>query len=66
MPNLTCSSEQMLLQEMEALRQELDQILQENPELLGSQRVYALSARLDTLIACYMQFTSQKADVRKE
>lgn len=59
MPNLIFTSEQKLLQEMEALRQELDQVLQENPELLGSPQVYALSARLDTLIACYMQLVNQ-------
>jgi hypothetical protein len=59
-PNLSYLSEQELLHEIESLRQELDQIVQERPELLGSQRVYALSARLDALIASYMKLVAQK------
>ena len=59
MPNMAAK---MLLQEMEGLRRELDRILEANPELLGSQQVYALSARLDNLITCYMRFMAKSPD----
>lgn len=59
---MSSTSAQILLQEMEGLRQELDRILEANPELLGSQQVYALSARLDNLITCYMRFMAESPD----
>ncbi len=66
MPELTRQSEQELLQQMEALRQELDHMLKEHPELLGSQQVYELSSRLDALIARYMQAKAQQGQLSKK
>ncbi|NLW17387.1 MAG: aspartyl-phosphate phosphatase Spo0E family protein [Firmicutes bacterium] len=65
MPQLTRPSENELLQQIEALRRELDEILQQSPELLGSQQVYALSSRLDILIATYMRSKAQPNSPKK-